>query len=63
MRALFSPSRPEDGRARHAGDDLADKVRDVMGPQAGGAFGGRMTGNAVYRLLEDEAEAGRRPQP
>ena len=57
LRALFGSPPPGSGRAHHAGDDLADRVRETMGPQSGGAFGGRMTGNAVYHLLEDEVEA------
>ncbi len=42
------------GRPRHAGDDLAAEVRDAIGAQGGGARGGgRMTGSAVYRYLEN----------
>lgn len=48
---------PESGtRVRHGGHEIADTVRDAMGPQAGGggqgAGGGRMTGNAVYKHFE-----------
>jgi hypothetical protein len=40
--------------SRHVGNDLADEVRDAMGPQAGGAgSAGRVTGGAAYRHIED----------
>jgi len=55
FRGLFHP-RPDGRGARHSGDDLADKVRETIGPLSGGGFGGRITGSAVYRRLEDEAE-------
>ena len=55
FRALLHP--PADGRgAHHSGDDLAHKVRETIGPLAGGGGGGRITGHAVYRLLEDEVD-------
>jgi hypothetical protein len=38
---------------RHGGDDLAGEVRDAMGPLAGGDAGGRVTGGAGHRFLED----------
>ena len=62
LRRLFNPA-PSDSRpVRHAGHDLADHVRETIGPVAGGGEGGRLTGSAVYRMLEDEAEA-ERPSP
>ena len=53
FKALFS--RQTGGTSRNT-DDLSRKVRDAMGPQAGGARGGRMTGNAVYRLFENKSD-------
>ena len=41
-------------RIPHEGDELAEDIRDAMGPQAGGGRGGgRMTGSAVYKLFEN----------
>lgn len=41
-------------RPEHSGDELADEIRETLGPQGGGsAGGGRMTGSAVYHHLED----------
>jgi len=55
FRALLHP--PADGGgAHHSGDDLAEKVRETVGPLAAGGVGGRLTGHSVYRLLEDEVE-------
>ncbi len=47
---------PAERPARHTGHDVADTVRDAMGPLGGGGGGhgsnGRMSGNAVYKHLE-----------
>lgn len=51
LRNLFSGARTTPNR--HRGHDLADTVRDAIGPQGGGGDGGRMTGSRVYRHLED----------
>ena len=56
LRALFRGT-PEDEHPMHnPGDDLADTIREGMGPQASGGLGGRMTGHSVYELLEDDSD-------
>ncbi len=44
---------PDRTPPRHSGHELAGEVRDAIGAQAGGGRGGRMTGSAVYRYLEN----------
>ncbi len=46
LRNLFRPLRP---RRRLPGDDLAESIREGMGPTGGGD--GRLTGSAIYRHL------------
>ncbi|MCP3989405.1 MAG: hypothetical protein GY724_10045 [Actinomycetia bacterium] len=56
FRALFKP-KPSDGRGSPRPEDgLAETIRETLGPLGGGGFGGRMTGSAVYRMLEDNAD-------
>lgn len=53
LRALLRPD-PDDRRVTHRGDDIAEEVREAIGPLGGGSRGGgRLTGSAVYRHLED----------
>lgn len=54
FRALFKP-KPDRPTQPHRGDELAEEIRETMGPLASGpgAAGGRMTGRSVYRHLED----------
>jgi hypothetical protein len=41
-------------RPAHSGDDLAEEIRETIGPVSGGDAGtGRMSGGGVYRHLED----------
>jgi len=54
VKAFFRGNGANYKNSRHAGDDLAEEIREAMGPQAGGgAGGGRITGSAVYKLLEN----------
>lgn len=54
LRELFRASPSESGAVRHSGHELADRVRETIGPLAGGGEGGRLTGHSVYGMLEDE---------
>ncbi len=51
---LLGSSASDRGPVRHSGHDVADLVRETMGPLAGGGEGGRITGHSVYRLLDNE---------
>lgn len=54
LRALLQ-QQPDRQPQPHSGDQLADEIRQTIGPLASGpgAGGGRMTGRSVYRHLED----------
>lgn len=62
LRRLFRPSHEDRSPVRHAGHELADHVRETIGPLAGGGEGGRLTGHSVYGMLENES-ASDRPDP
>ena len=62
FRSLFSGRRSGDASFRHSGHDLADHVRETIGPLGGGGEGGRVTGHAVYELLEDDPAEPRPPE-
>jgi hypothetical protein len=55
LRELFRSSPSEKRPIRHEGHELADHVRETIGPLAGGGEGGRLTGHSVYGMLEDES--------
>lgn len=54
LRELFRSSPSDKRRVRPEGHELADHVRETIGPLAGGGEGGRLTGHSVYAMLEDE---------
>ncbi|MEM9610423.1 MAG: hypothetical protein AAGA99_23625 [Actinomycetota bacterium] len=53
LRALFKPTPSTVSTTPQKSDGLVEEIRETLGPQAGGGLGGRMTGSAVYRRLED----------
>ena len=55
FRALFRPSQPDPTAGRLPEDDLADEIREAMGPVASGGTGGHITGSAIYKKIEEDA--------